>query len=147
MVAGIYRRKPHRTRGCSPRERAWFSNDKSLATMVYLLYILPHWSVHHASSIDTVFNLEQLIAMAYHCSNFCLSMYNWTNITALDEKPAVRPSMTANMTTPNQLMELSHPQSHDDASTPNTSLTITVKLAGLSKGVVPAVRTSVQGGL
>ena len=44
MVAGIYRRKPPRTRGHSPRERAWFSNDKSIATMVYLLYILPHWS-------------------------------------------------------------------------------------------------------
>ena len=45
--------------------------------------------------------------------------------------------MTANMTTPNQLMELSHPQSHDDASTPNASLTMTVKLAALSRGVVP----------
>ena len=37
--------------------QAWFSNDKSIATMVYLLYILPHWSVRHTSSIDTVFNL------------------------------------------------------------------------------------------
>ena len=63
-------------------------------------------------------------------------MYNWTD--ALDEKPAVRPSTTANMTTPNQLMELSHPQSHDDASTPNASLTMTVKLAALSRGVVTA---------
>ena len=57
MVAGIYRRKPPRTRGRSPRERAWFSNDKSLATMVYLLYILLHWSMRHTSSIDTAFNL------------------------------------------------------------------------------------------
>ena len=60
-------------------------------------------------------------------------MYDWTD--ALD---AVRPSTTANMTTPNQLMELSHPQSHDDASTPNASLTMTVKLAALSRGVVTA---------
>ena len=36
------------------------------------------------------------------------------------------------------MVELSHPQSHDDASTPNASLTMTVKLAALSKGVVPA---------
>ena len=53
-------------------------------------------------------------------------------MTALDKKPAVRPSTTANMTTPNQLMELSHPQSHDDTSTLNASLT------ALSRGVVPA---------
>ena len=45
---------------------------------------------------------------------------------------------TANMTTPNQLMELSHPQSHDNASALlNASLTMT-KVAGLSRGVVPA---------
>ena len=36
------------------------------------------------------------------------------------------------------LDELSHPQSHDDASTPNTLLTMTVKLTVLSKGVVSA---------
>ena len=65
-----------------------------------------------------------------------------TGLTALDEKPAVRPSTTANMTTPNQLMELSHPQSLTTTplvgSTPNASLTMTVKLAALSRGVVPA---------
>ena len=61
-----------------------------------------------------------------------------TGLTALDEKPEVRPSTTANMTTPNQLMELSHSISHDDASTSNTSLTRTVKLTALSRGVVPA---------
>ena len=76
------------------------------------------------------------MAMACRCSNFCFGMYDWTD--ALDEKPAVRPSMTANMATPNQLMELSHPQSHDNASTPNASLTMTVKLAALSRGVVTA---------
>ena len=63
-------------------------------------------------------------------------MYDWTD--TLDEKPAVRPSTTANMTMPNQLMELSHPQSHDDASTPNASLTMTVKLAAFLRGVVTA---------
>ena len=68
MVAGIYRRKPPQTRGRSPRERAWFSNDKSIATMVYLLYILPHWSVRHTSSIDTVFDL----ATTYGNGLFCL---------------------------------------------------------------------------
>ena len=48
--------------------------------------------------------------------------------------------MTANMTTPNQLMELPHPQSHDDASTPTNSERFVDddKLAALSKGVVPA---------
>ena len=35
-------------------------------------------------------------------------------------------------------MELSHLQSHDDASTPNALLTMTVKFAALSRGVVPA---------
>ena len=68
-----------------------------------------------------------------------------TGLTALDEKPAVRPSTTANMTTANQLMDLSHPQSHDDASTLNAStlnastlnasLTMTVKLAAGFRGV------------
>ena len=48
--------------------------------------------------------------------------------------------MTANMITPNQLMELPHPQSHDDASTPTNSerFVDNDKLAALSKGVVPA---------
>ena len=75
------------------------------------------------------------MAMACRCY-FCFGVYDWTD--ALDEKPAVRPSTTANMTTPNQLMELSHPQSHDDASTLNASLMMTVKHAALSRGVVPA---------
>ena len=34
---------------------SWFSSDKFLATMVYLVYILPHWSMHHMLSIDTAF--------------------------------------------------------------------------------------------
>ena len=102
--------------------------------MVYLLYILPHWSVRHTSSIDTAFNLattygDGLLAVVLTFVSACT-----TGLTALDEKPAVRPSTTANMTTHNQLMELSHPQSHDDASTPNASLTLTVKLAALSRG-------------
>ena len=44
------------------------------------------------------------------------------------------------MTTPNQLMELPHPQSHDDTSTPMNSECFVDddKLAALSKGVVPA---------
>ena len=102
--------------------------------MVYLLYILPHWSVRHTSSIDTASNnLWQWLAVVLTFVSACM-----TGLTALDEKPAVPPSTTANMTTPNQLMELSHPQSHDDASTPNASLMMTVKLAALSRGVVPA---------
>ena len=76
MVAGIYRRKPPQTHGRSPRKRVWLPNDKSLATMVYLLYILPHWSMRHTSSIDTAFNLA---TMACQSSNFCLSMYDWTD--------------------------------------------------------------------
>ena len=70
--------------------------------------------------------------MVCRCSNFVSACT--TGLTALDEKPAVRPSTT----TPNQLMELSHPQSHDNASTPNALLTMTVKLAALSRGVIPA---------
>ena len=61
-------------------------------------------------------------------------MYDWT------DPGREANSTTANMTTPNQLMELPHPQSHDDASTPTNSERFVDddKLAALSKGVVPA---------
>ena len=62
-------------------------------------------------------------------------MYDWTDCPGREAS-----STTANMTTPNQLMELPHPQSHDDASTPTNSERFVDddKLAALSKGVVPA---------
>ena len=60
--------------GCALGFRVVF-DDKSIATMVYLLYILPHWSVRHTSSIDTAFNLTT----TYGNGLFCLGMYGWTD--------------------------------------------------------------------
>ena len=50
--------------------------------------------------------------------------------------------MAANMTTPNQLMELPHPQSHDDATTQTNCERFVDddKLAALSKGVYSSSR-------
>ena len=59
-------------------------------------------------------------------------------MTALDEKPA------ANMTTPNQLIELPHPQSQNHTATSGGAqmncerFVDDDELAALSKGVVPA---------
>ena len=96
-------------------------------SLVSALYVIHRYCVQPSN------NLWQWLAVVLTFVSACT-----TGLTVLDEKPAVRPSTTANMTTPNQLMELSHPQSHDDASTPNASLTMTVKLAALSRSVVPA---------
>ena len=91
----------------------------------------------HTSSIDTAFNLasnnlkQWLVVLTFVSA--CT-----TRLTALDRCEAS--SMAANMTTPNQLMELPHPQSHDNASTQTNCERFVDddELAALSKGVVPA---------
>ena len=80
--------------------------------------------------------------MACHCSNFCLGMCDWPDCPGREAS-----GTDANMTTPNQLIEMSHPQPHDHASTsggPRTNgerfstFVDDEELAALSKGVVPA---------
>ena len=76
-----------------------------------MLYILLHWSMHYTSSTDTAFNLATTYMQQWLVIVLTLVSECTTGLIALDEKPAVQ------LTTPNQLMELPHPQSHDDAST------------------------------
>ena len=70
-----------RYRGCrdlslktTPNSRAWFLNGKFLATMVF---ILPHWSMRHTSSIVTTFNPATTYSSGLSSPHVRLDLLPW----------------------------------------------------------------------